>query len=103
MTTWHVAVLAIGEAPQPVSEIEIMFVLPRRTRIAAACGILAMLPAIAQAQTSGDDKTLAAALRGGGLVILVRHGATFTNQADTDPLNLDNIAKQRNLNDNGKA
>ena len=36
-------------------------------------------------------------------MIVVRHGATFPDQADTDPLNFDNIAAQRNLNDNGKA
>jgi phosphohistidine phosphatase SixA len=29
--------------------------------------------------------------------------ATFPDQADTDTLNLDNIAAQRNLNDKGKA
>jgi phosphohistidine phosphatase SixA len=33
----------------------------------------------------------------------VRHGATFPDQADTDPLNFENIAAQRNLNDKGKA
>jgi broad specificity phosphatase PhoE len=43
------------------------------------------------------------ALRGGGYVIVVRHGATHTDQADTDPLNLDNVAKQRQLNDKGRA
>jgi broad specificity phosphatase PhoE len=50
-----------------------------------------------------DDKDLAQALRAGGLVLVVRHGATFPDQADTDPLNFDNIAAQRNLNDKGKA
>jgi len=45
---------------------------------------------------------LAEALRAGGHVILVRHGATFSNQADTDPLNLADVTKQRNLNDKGK-
>ena len=50
-----------------------------------------------------DDKDLAQALRTGGLVLVVRHGATFTDQADTDPLNFDNVAAQRNLNDKGKA
>jgi broad specificity phosphatase PhoE len=34
---------------------------------------------------------------------VVRHGATFTDQADTDPFNFDNISAQRNLNDKGKA
>ena len=43
------------------------------------------------------------ALRAGGLVIVVRHGATFADQADTDPLNFENIAAQRNLNDKGKT
>ena len=42
-------------------------------------------------------------LRSGGYVIVVRHGATHTDQADTDPFNLDNVAKQRQLNDKGRA
>jgi broad specificity phosphatase PhoE len=70
---------------------------------AVACGLFASLPAIAQAPPAQDEKGLAAALRSGGLVIVVRHGATFPDQADTDPLNFDNVAAQRNLNDSGKA
>src|SRR6266540_3181128 len=70
---------------------------------ALACGLLATLPAVAEAPSAQDDKALAAALRSGGLVIVVRHGATFPDQADTDPLNFDNVAAQRNLNGNGKA
>jgi phosphohistidine phosphatase SixA len=50
-----------------------------------------------------DDGDIAQALRAGGLVLVVRHGATFPDRADTDPLNFDNIAAQRNLNDKGKA
>jgi phosphohistidine phosphatase SixA len=50
-----------------------------------------------------DDRDIAAALRAGDLVIVVRHGATFPDQADTDPMNFDNIGAQRNLNDKGKA
>jgi phosphohistidine phosphatase SixA len=38
----------------------------------------------------------------GGYVIVFRHGATNRDQADTDPLNFDNIAKQRVLNEQGK-
>ena len=64
-------------------------------------------PASAQTAASEspavDSKELAKALRAGGHVILVRHGATFTDQADTDPFNLADVAKQRNLNDGGKA
>ena len=50
-----------------------------------------------------STEALAEALRAGGHVILVRHGATFSNQADTDPLNLADVAKQRNLDGKGKA
>ena len=55
------------------------------------------------AQASLQDADIAKALRTGDLVMVVRHGATFPDQADTDPLNFDNIAAQRNLNDKGKA
>jgi phosphohistidine phosphatase SixA len=60
-------------------------------------------PASAQTTQPADDtKALAQALREGGHVILVRHGATFSNQADTDPFNLADVSKQRKLNDKGK-
>ena len=52
------------------------------------------------------DANLANALRGGGYVIVFRHGATNPDQADTDPLNVDkpgNEARQRHLNEKGKA
>jgi phosphohistidine phosphatase SixA len=80
-----------------------MFVHSRRTFLAFTCGLLVTLPACAQPSSGMDDKALATALRGGGFVIVVRHGATFPDQADTDPFHLDNVAAQRNLNDNGKA
>jgi phosphohistidine phosphatase SixA len=60
---------------------------------------LASVPASAQ---SANNMELAQALRAGGYVILVRHGATFSNQADTNPFNLTDITKQRNLNEKGK-
>jgi len=59
-----------------------------------------------QSSQSADSKVdfnhLAQALRTGGYVILVRHGATHSNQADTDPFTFADVAKQRNLNDKGK-
>jgi len=55
------------------------------------------------AQTPFDAKVLRSALESGGYVILVRHGATFSDQADLDPFNLADVSKQRNLNDKGKA
>jgi broad specificity phosphatase PhoE len=67
------------------------------------CGILAFFPAFAQGPSTMEDQALAMALRGGGFVIVVRHGATFADQSDTDPFHLDNVAAQRNLNDNGKS
>ena len=72
-----------------------MLILSRRkiTAIAVACSLLAMLPAGTRAQAPGDDKALANALREGGLVILIRHGATFADQADTDPFNFENIVR----------
>ena len=78
-----------------------MITLSRRTVVALA-GFLGVLLAGATQASALSDKDLAQALRAGGLVIVVRHGATFPDQADTDPLNFDNVAAQRNLNDKGK-
>jgi phosphohistidine phosphatase SixA len=49
-----------------------------------------------------DTRQLVQSLRAGGYNIVVRHGATFSNQADTDPFKFDDIAKQRNLDGKGK-
>ena len=65
--------------------------------------LLAVSMPIASAQASLQDADVAKALRAGDLVMVVRHGATFPDQADTDPTNFDNIAAQRHLNDKGKA
>ena len=72
------------------------------TAVATFIGLLTVL-FVAVPTASADDKDIAQALRAGDLVIVVRHGATFPDQADTDPLNFDNIGAQRNLNDKGKA
>jgi phosphohistidine phosphatase SixA len=71
----------------------------------ALAGVIVLLSmlAVGAPAARADDKDIAQALRAGDLVIVVRHGATFPDQADTDPLNFDNIAAQRNLNDKGKA
>jgi phosphohistidine phosphatase SixA len=82
-----------------------MFTLSRRTATAlvASFGLSAMLGASAPVPVAAGDMGIAQTLRAGGLVIVVRHGATFPDQADTDPLNFENITAQRNLNDKGKA
>ena len=72
--------------------------LKTATWVAAA---LLLYAALALAQTQ-DVKTLAAQLKQGGHVIVFRHGATNRDQADTDPFNFDNVAKQRQLSDKGR-
>jgi len=47
-------------------------------------------------------KALSGEMKQGGYVIVFRHGATHRDQADTDPLNHGNVAKQRLLSDKGK-
>jgi len=72
--------------------------MSRRTvaALAAFLGLLGVLSFAVQSRAATDNNNLVQALRAG-------HGATFPDQADTDPLNFDNIAAQRNLNDKGKA
>jgi len=69
-------------------------------------GMVLTLIGSASAQSQGlegrDPKQLVQALRSGGYVILFRHGATFSDQADTDPFNFNDVTKQRNLNQKGK-
>jgi len=65
--------------------------------------VLIALVGTAWAQTSPPVGAVLKVLHGGGYVIVFRHGATHSDQADTDPLNLDNVAKQRQLNDAGRA
>ena len=75
-----------------------MTLFSRRTAsgLAAVAGlVLAMsAPCLAQSQISKRVSTetqssRAKLLRAGGYNIVVRHGATFSNQADTDPFNFD--------------
>jgi phosphohistidine phosphatase SixA len=82
-----------------------MINLSRRTvtALAVCFGFLAMIGIAEPGFAIAENNDIAQALRAGGFVIVVRHGATFPDQADTDPLNFDNIAAQRNLNDKGKA
>jgi len=56
-----------------------------------------------QAPAAADDQNIAQVLRAGGLVVVLRHGATFADQADTNPLDPKDTAHQRQLNDAGKA
>ncbi len=78
-------------------------------RLIAAAGFALALsaPSLAQSRDRQDGmgrdaQQLIQRLRVGGYVIVVRHGATVSNQADTDPFNFDDVTKQRNLNDKGR-
>jgi phosphohistidine phosphatase SixA len=81
-----------------------MINVSRRTiaAFAVSCGLFAM-PCIGTSAAAAENRDIAQVLRTGGFVIIVRHGATFPDQADLDPLNFDNLTAQRNLNDQGKA
>ena len=72
------------------------------TALVASVGLFTAFTMTAPAARA-DDKDIAQALRAGGLVLVVRHGATFPDQADVAPINFDNVASQRNLNDKGKS
>jgi phosphohistidine phosphatase SixA len=75
----------------------------RIVRLAWLCASLALSSLPAAAQNTAPQADWINALRDGGYVIVFRHGATHQDQADTDPLNTDNVAKQRQLNDDGRA
>ncbi len=73
-----------------------------------AWGALALLVTVlfvgsAWGQGAVSAESILQALRAGGHVIVIRHGATHADPSDTDPLNTDNVAKQRQLNDKGRA
>ena len=72
--------------------------------ILSALITVAILPAPASAPSAhsvGDTSGIVPALQAGGYVILVRHGAAFSDRADTEPFNPD-VSKQHYLNDKGK-
>jgi broad specificity phosphatase PhoE len=68
-------------------------------RLAGFVALLWVVPALAQTPAPA----WVAALRDGGYVIVVRHGATYADQADTNPLDPKDTAHQRQLNDAGRA
>src|SRR5436190_13802762 len=51
---------------------------------------------------SDSDAKLISDLRKGGYILFIRHPKTNPDQADTDPLHLDNIKAQRHLSDEGR-
>jgi phosphohistidine phosphatase SixA len=66
-------------------------------RVAVVFALLWAVPALAQMPG------WIAGLQKGGYVIVLRHGATFADQADTNPLDPKDTAHQRQLNEAGRA
>lgn len=67
--------------------------------------LIASLVALAPSVYAQDAQAVVVALKQGGNVIVFRHGATNREQADTDPLNVDdpnNVSKQRQLSERGR-
>ena len=73
------------------------------TRFAFAAFATALCLLLPPGQGAQAQSEWINAARQGGYVIVFRHGATHQDQADTDPLNLKNVAQQRQLNDQGRA
>jgi len=71
----------------------------RQALLFALCGFLSVA---ANSQPAPAQAEWIDAVRQGGHVIVFRHGATYSDQADTDPLNFKNVAQQRQLNDDGR-
>lgn len=71
-----------------------------------AAGIISIVTTYYQIPATNGQATeinsVIANLKKGGYVIVLRHGATNRDQADTDPLNHSNVPKQRLLSVKGK-
>ena len=76
--------------------------MPRSLLPLAAVVMFALADPVS-GQSPPSDLELVRSLRAGGNVIVIRHGATDPDGADTDPLNHDKIAKQRQLSAKGEA
>lgn len=66
-------------------------------RLAVFLVFFSALPALAQAPAWIGQ------MREGGLVVVMRHGATRTDQVDAKPFDPSDIVHQRQLNDQGRA
>ena len=70
-------------------------------RIALSFLLLLLATAIVPANAS-DLQDLAAAMKQGGYVIVLRHGATDESQKDVYPFRFDDMKAQRQLSDKGR-
>jgi phosphohistidine phosphatase SixA len=71
--------------------------------LACAVCFLSTLGAVAAARAEAPAKAdVVPALQKGGYVLFMRHPKTHPDQADTDPLHMDNVKAQRQLSDEGR-
>ena len=75
----------------------------RILRWASMFAVVAFMSGPANSQPAPSQARWTDTLRDGGFVIVFRHGATYQDQADTDPLNPKNIGQQRQFNDDGRT
>jgi phosphohistidine phosphatase SixA len=74
-------------------------VIPCRRDVLAIFTVALLLPA---APATAADEALWTLLKGGGQVVLLRHGATDMEQRDQAGAPLEDCARQRNLSDDGR-
>jgi phosphohistidine phosphatase SixA len=67
----------------------------------SVCVVMLIAAGIVYAQPTSPMELLPE-LRKGGYILFIRHPKTNPDQADTDPLHLDNIQAQRHLSDEGR-
>ena len=77
------------------------FAAPAGAQYAGVTTYLGSYSSPAPAKSTKLDE-LVTDMKKGGYVIVLRHGATNADQADTDPLHIDNIGAQRLLSDKGR-
>lgn len=74
-----------------------------RSGLASVVAVLLTASAVATAYADAPTKSdVVPALQKGGYVLFIRHPKTYPDQADTDPLHVDNVKAQRQLNDEGR-
>jgi len=81
---------------------QIGMTLPRQILVALIVCLVEGL-ALADSAPLRTDQELLARLQKGGCVLFMRHPKTNPDQADTDPLHLENVAAQRQLSDEGRT
>lgn len=74
-----------------------------RVIIGLIVAIVAVVTGYAETVGQLQGKDLVAELQKGGYVLFIRHPQTNPDQADTDPLNLDNTKAQRQLSEDGRS